>query len=242
MSDWITPDWPAPRHVRAVSTTRFGGVSGPPWNTLNLGTAAGDRREHVTANRRRLGEAGVPERVAWLKQVHGVDRVDAAEIVDSPRADIAYTGAVGVACAVLHADCLPVLLTDGRQVAAVHAGWRGTAAGVLGQGVGCFDRVGGELYAWLGPAIGGDAYEVGGEVRSAVLDSQPVAEAAFNPNARGRWQFDLTVAARAILTSLGVTRISGGRWCTASDPHRFFSYRRDGQTGRMASLIWLEDR
>ncbi len=233
----ITPDWPAPTGVWALTTTRLGGVSPAPYDSLNLGDHVGDAPQAVAENRRILREV-LPSEPRWLSQVHGCSVADAGE--SGPcEADAAIALEPGRVCAVLTADCLPVLLCDkaGTRVAAVHAGWRGLADGVLEATVA--RMAGDELMAWLGPAIGPDAFEVGDEVREAFLERDPGAEAAFQPSPQGRWLADLYTLARRRLAAAGVGAVYGGGLCTYTDSERFYSYRRDGVTGRIASLIWL---
>lgn len=238
----IVPDWPAPARVGAFATTRSGGVSGGVFASLNLGNHVGDDPAAVAANRdlvcRHLGG-----RPVWLSQVHGVTAVDAAAVAGTapPEADAAFSRRPGVACAVMTADCLPVLFCDdaGTVVAVAHAGWRGLQAGVLEATVRAMGVPAGSLMAWLGPAIGPGAFEVGGEVREAFVGVAAEAVAAFKPAAEGKWLADIYLLARQRLAAQGVTRVFGGDFCTVTDRERFFSYRRDGQTGRMASLIWL---
>jgi YfiH family protein len=248
--DLIHAAWPAPACVRAVATTRTGGVSIGPFASLNLGDHVNDDRSAVRRNRALLNDAlELPGEPAWLKQVHGADVVtlDAAVSASERRqtADAAVTCTPGVVCAVLTADCLPVLFCNraGTHVAAAHAGWRGLAAGVLETTVTALDAAGApasSLLAWLGPAIGPASYEVGAEVRDAFLQSDPSAEVVFQANRPGHWLLDLYAAARTRLRRAGVTAISGGDLCTLSDRERFFSHRRDGVTGRQATLIWLK--
>ena len=243
-SEWISPRWPAPERVRAVSTTRHGGTSRPPYDTLNLAEHVGDEAVAVAANREQLRQAlQLPAMPAWLQQVHGVQVVNAAGVTAPVAADAAYALEPEVVCAVLTADCLPVLLCDrgGRAVAAAHAGWRGLAAGVIEQTIAAMPAPGAELMAWLGPAISANAYVVGEEVRDTFLSHDPAAVTAFRPAADGGWHADLYLLARQRLQSQGVTEVHGGGFCTWEDPVRFYSYRRDGVTGRMASLIWLQD-
>jgi hypothetical protein len=234
------PDWPLPPGVRAASTTRVGGVSAGAFHGFNLGDHVGDDPSAVAANRVELTQAlALPAPPAWLAQVHG--RVIAGPD-DSPgvRADARYAERPGVVCAVLTADCLPVLLCsdDGREVAAVHCGWRGLAAGIVGCAVARFDAAPGAISAWLGPAIGPAAFEVGAEVRDAFMTADSGAGACFVAGNSGRWLADLFGLARRALAAAGVQRVYGGGVCTVADPQRFYSYRRDGRTGRMASLIW----
>ena len=241
---WITPDWPAPPAVRTVTTTRTGGVSHGRYDSLNLGTGTGDARFAVAHNRARVLTAlGIEREPCWLRQVHGANVVPAARFEDPPRADASVGGSGSPPCAVLTADCLPVVLCDqsGTRVGIAHAGWRGLAAGVIARCVGAMDRHGGELLAWLGPAIGPEAYEVGPDVREAILRAQPEARSAFAPAPSGsdRWLADLYAVAVQQLESLGIDRIYGGGFCTFRDEVRFFSYRRDGTTGRFATLVWI---
>ena len=242
----LTPDWPAPQSVHAAFTLRAGGVSAPPFESLNVGAHVGDAAAAVAENRRRLRvRLQLPAEPAWIEQVHGVDvaELDVLPQGRAPRmtADAVICRRAGHVCVVQVADCLPVLFAahDASAVAAAHGGWRGLAAGVLEATVA---KLGGDpsrLVAWLGPAIGREHFEVGDDVRSIFVAREPEASQAFVANARGRWQCDLLALARRRLSALGVTQVFGGRWCTYADPTRFFSYRRDGQCGRMAALIWL---
>jgi YfiH family protein len=240
--DWLRADWPAPAGVRAFSTTRIGGVSPSPWASLNLGENCGDGPDNVRRNRERVVRS-LPAEPLWLRQVHGtrVARHSGPER-EPPEADAAVAFDSGRVCAVLTADCLPVLLTDraGSRVAAVHAGWRGLAAGVIAAAVQALDTEPADLLAWLGPAIGPAAYEVGSDVLDAMRAAPgPDPTPAFRPR-RDRWLLDLYAVARLQLEDAGVQSIHGGGLCTFSDAARFYSFRRDGVTGRMASLIWLE--
>lgn len=241
MPELIRPSWPAPARVQAVSTTRRGGVSAPPWNSLNLALHVEDDPAAVLENRRRLAQAaGLPREPAWLEQVHGTRVI--GEAAPDPAADGRFASTPGSVCAVLTADCLPILLCNGSgtAVAAVHAGWRGLLHGVIESALDCFPDSPSAIMAWLGPAIGPDAFEVGDEVREAFLRKQPGAEAAFSAHGSGKWLADLYRLATERLKARGVSSIHGGGFCTYGDSERFFSYRRDGRTGRMASLIWLE--
>lgn len=239
--DLIRPDWPAPASVHAFATGRAGGVSGGPFASLNLGDHVGDDPASVVANRERLRcLAGLPAEPRWLRQVHGA--TVATPEAPPAEADAMFTQQPDVVCVVLTADCLPVLLCDtaGRHAAAAHAGWRGLAAGIIEATVKRLRAAGaGELIAWLGPAISAAAYEVGPEVRDALLSADPAAGAGFTRNARGRWQMDLPGLARRRLRALGIAASYGGELCTHGEPGRFFSHRRDGATGRQATLIWL---
>ncbi|MDP3606634.1 MAG: peptidoglycan editing factor PgeF [Polaromonas sp.] len=265
-TDWLIPNWPAPPGVRAIFTTRQGGVSAAPWDSMNLGDHVGDMPAQVAANRERLAQATGAKPV-FLQQVHGsvVLPLDDATPHGQP-ADAAITSQRGIACTIMVADCLPVLLTDtpGTAVAAAHAGWRGLAGQ---QGRGVLEQVcerfwapahaGHELaaintIAWLGPCIGPTAFEVGAEVRAVFVDSHPGAAACFTAGAPGKYFADLAGLARLRLQELGITQIYGNDgsapWCTVANASRFFSHRRDagvggngfGTTGRMAACIWLE--
>ena len=237
--DWIVPDWPVPAGVKAFITTRAGGVSTGPCAGLNLGLRTPDDPLAVEANRRRL-RAALPADPKWLRQVHGTDVVDADTLTGIPEADAAVARAAGTVCAVLVADCIPILLADraGLAVAVAHAGWRGLARGVLERTIERLARPPGTLLAYLGPGIGPGAFEVGADVREAFLAGDAAAEAAFAPRSPGKWMADLFLLARQRLARCGVGEVYGGAWCTHSDPDRFYSYRRDGATGRMAALIW----
>ncbi len=241
MASLILPDWPAPPGVRALATTRRGGVSCAPWHSFNLADHVGDDANAVAANRALLRHE-LPAEPLWLAQVHGTRCVDAALAASGAQADASFTRRRGVVCAVLTADCLPVLLCDERAtvIGIAHAGWRGLAAGVIEATVAAMHEPAGRLMAWLGPAIGPQAFEVGGEVRDAFLAGDPRATSAFAAAPGGKWLCDIYQLARQRLDALGIRRIDGGNCCTASDGDRFFSYRRDGVSGRMASLVWLE--
>lgn len=243
---WIEPDWPAPAKVRALSTTRDGGVSEGVFAGLNLGAHVGDEPARVETNRARLQQAAsIPGTLNWLNQVHGtaVHHVS-SDYGCAPDADAACARDAGQACIVMTADCLPVLFSDraGTVVAAAHAGWRGLQGGVLEASIAAMGCEPGEILAWLGPAIGPTAFEVGGEVREAFMAEQAAAEAAFVPSPNeGKWLADIYQLARLRLARTGVTAVYGGDYCTFSDSEQFYSYRRDGQTGRMASIIWLAE-
>ena len=256
--DLIRPDWPAPSRVQAVFTTRLGGVSEGVFAGLNLGAHVDDDPRCVAENRRQLREQlQLNQEPVWLTQVHGtavypVPGLTEAQPAIPPQADAAMTRLPGVPLTVMTADCLPVLFCDqaGSVVATAHAGWRGLCEGVLEQTVAAMGVSSSEILAWLGPAIGPSAFEVGDEVRAAFLAQDPAAVEAFVPGSsapgssvpgasRGKWLADLYRLARQRLNGVGVTQIYGGQHCTFSDPTRFYSYRRDGQTGRMSGLIWL---
>lgn len=242
MSPLITPQWPAPANVRACSTTRAGGVSQAPWDSLNIGAHVGDDPAAVAANRQRLVEmANLPAMPHWLEQVHGVDVVRLSAAQQTPlRADSAITRERGVVCAIMTADCLPVLFcsADGTEVAAAHAGWRGLSAGVLEQTIAQFHCQPSEIHAWLGPAIGPEAFEVGAEVRDAFLAQDVRAAQAFRATGK-KYYADIWLLARQRLLAAGLHSISVEPRCTWHESDDFFSFRRNGSTGRMVSLIWL---
>jgi len=235
---YIRPDWPVPAHVHAASTIRAGGVSEGSYASLNLGTHVGDDPAAVRQNRGILKDAlRLPAEPLWLEQVHGNEVL--GEHGDCADARVVCSGQVAV---VMTADCLPVLFTDlaGTQVAAAHAGWRGLEAGILENTVLTMQAEPPEIMAWLGPAIGPDAFEVGDEVHEAFVQHDTNAANAFRPSLAGRWLADIYLLARQRLASIGVRQVYGGGLCTYSDEERFFSFRRDRETGRMASLIWIE--
>ena len=245
----IIPDWPAPATVSALLTTRNGGISQPPYTSLNLGDHVGDDPAAVIENRALLRQI-LPDEPRWLKQVHGTTILDA----DNP--DIFADGAPGydaaisqhthTVCVVMTADCLPILLCDeaGSIVAAIHAGWRGLSAGVIENTVRTITArsAGARLMAWIGPAIGPGHFEVGNEVRDTFIQHDKQSALAFTPSpdqSHHRWMANLFLLARQRLAAAGVRQVYGDNECTFSNPSRFFSYRRDGTTGRMAALIWL---
>jgi len=240
--DWIVPEWPAPPHVKALITTRAGGSSRGPYSSLNLGLRTGDHADAVAANRARL-RAELPQEPKWLRQMHGSTVADADALTgETPEADASIARLPGTVCAVLVADCVPVLLTnrDGTVVAIAHAGWRGLACGVIECSVAAIGEPPGELLTYLGPGIGRQAFEVGAEVRDAFLAADPGDGAAFRPHVPGKWLADLFMLIDRRLRRAGVRHLYGGGTCTYSDPARFFSYRRDRTTGRMAALIWRD--
>lgn len=264
----MEPGWAAPPGVQAAFTLRVGGASVGPHSSLNVGAHVGDSAAAVRDNRALVREGLLlPSEPVWLEQVHGVEVADLdvlappeaasgragaglgtggepASVSGPLRADAAVTRMPGRVCVIQVADCMPVLFAarDGSAVGAAHAGWRGLVGGVLEATVRQLGVAPGELLAWLGPAISQKAFEVGDDVRTAFVSQDPGAAAAFEVNARGRWQCDLYALARRRLAALGVREVSGGGWCTFTDPDRFFSYRRDGQCGRMAALIWMTPR
>ncbi|WP_411703586.1 purine nucleoside phosphorylase YfiH [Edaphovirga cremea] len=245
MNSLLLPDWPAPATVKACSTLRAGGISLPPYDSLNLGTHVGDDPVSVQENRQRLVKyAHLPQMPHWLEQVHGTDVVRLASGQKTKGhfvADAVYSHQQQQVCAIMTADCLPVLFCSlaGDEVAAAHAGWRGLCAGILESTIQQFSAPPSQIMAWLGPAIGPQKFEVGSEVRDAFMAQEPTANGAFVAQMNGKYLADIYHLARLRLRSVGVSQIYGGGLCTVSDRSRFFSYRRDEITGRMASLIWL---
>ncbi|MDO8248973.1 MAG: peptidoglycan editing factor PgeF [Rhodoferax sp.] len=256
--DWLVPEWPAPAHVHALCTTRSGGTSRAPYDSLNLGDHVGDRSQDVAANRAILHQA-IKARPVFLSQVHGTHVAWLSDkTAHGTQADGCITDQPGLACTIMVADCLPVLFTNaqGSLVAAAHAGWRSLAgergAGILEKILERFSALAPvdsahyatKIIAWLGPCIGPDKFEVGDEVRDAFATHDHAALAMFKPQAGGKWLANLAGLARLRLTALGVTQAYGNDgsrpWCTVSHPSRFFSYRRDGVSGRMAACIWLD--
>ena len=248
-NEWLQPDWPAPPNVRGCMTTRAGGVSLPPYDSLNPASHVGDDPLSVAENRAILRRF-LPAEPLWLNQVHG-DRVAEAGIdAEGTAADASVARAPNRVCAVLTADCLPVLFCDaaGTVVAAAHAGWRGLAGGVLERTVEAMRVPPETILAWLGAAIGPDSFEVGPEVRAAFIAHDPLAATAFRPALPGtldeaphKWLADIYALARLRLPRIGVSRVYGGGLCTLRDAARFYSYRREPKTGRMASLVWLAE-
>jgi YfiH family protein len=241
---WIEAQWPAPPNVRAVSTTRIGGVSSGAYESLNLALHVDDDLTAVRENRRLLRSSlQLPQEPAWLNQVHGTEVVAAQSFTQPPNADGSFAVRSSSVCVVMTADCLPVLFCDrtGTRVAAAHAGWRGLASGVLQAAIRALDCDPAHLLAWMGPAIEQDAFEVGAEVREQFVETDAQHAESFVQNAQGRWQADLYGLARRTLERSGVGAVFGGGFKCFADRARFFSYRRDQRTGRMASLIWLHD-
>ena len=241
---WLRPDWPAATNVYAGTSLRGGGVSTVPYASLNLGLHVGDDPHAVAENRRRLG---LPAEPRWLTQIHSTRVIDAdASRAENfpPEADGAFSSRAGTVCAVMTADCLPLLLCDrpGTRVAAVHAGWRGLADGAIEAGVMALGAAPTELLAWLGPAIGAAAYEVGDEVRAAFVAHDPAAGEAFTAAKPRHWMMDIYALARQRLAACGVHAVYGGTECTHSQAEEFYSYRRDGTTGRMVTAIWFDSR
>lgn len=248
----LMPDWAASGRVGSLMSTRAGGVSAAPFDSLNLGRSAGDRREAVDRNRRRFA-AALGARPRWMSQVHGSsvlrlradDEQGDAESGAAAVADAAITTDSGIACTVMVADCLPVLFAaaDGAAVGAAHAGWRGLATGVLESTIAALCGAArcepGAVSAWLGPCIGPRQFEVGADVVTA-FGGGPRFAPRQRADGQARWLADLPGLASDRLRAAGVTQISGGAWCTVEDASRFFSFRRDGVTGRMAAAVWLE--
>ncbi|HEY8888585.1 MAG TPA: peptidoglycan editing factor PgeF [Gallionella sp.] len=237
----IIPDWPAPFNVKALQTTRAGGISSAPYDSFNLGDHVGDAPLAVERNRILLNRL-LPSEPVWLNQMHGTVVVNADRASCLPQADACIARHRAAVCVVMTADCLPVLLCDtqGSVVGAAHAGWKGLAAGVIEATVQAMDVAPENIMVWLGPAISQDEFEVGDEVRAAFVAIQPQAASAFIPGQNGKWFADLCALARLRLNALGINRIYGGGSCTYRERDRYFSYRRDGVTGRMGTFIWLE--
>ncbi len=243
MIPFIVPDWPAPATVHAYVTTRQGGESQAPYHSFNLAQHVGDDAAIVNANREKLKHY-LPSEPVWLQQVHGTEVVPATASSQDCQADACYSETVNQVCAILTADCLPIFFCtrQGDKVALAHAGWRGLAAGVLENTLQCLAVAPEDILVWLGPCIGAQVFEVGPEVRAAFVDSLPKAATAFSPSGRPEhWLADLPQLARLRLAEQGVMQVSGGQYCTYQDAERFYSYRREAQTGRMASLIWLSE-
>jgi YfiH family protein len=239
--DLIIPDWPAPANIKSAVTLRTGGVSEGPYESLNMALHVGDDSERVRQNRQIVNTLlKLPSEPVWLEQVHGNGVVVAEHGLIRPRFDASFTEKPGIVCAVMTADCLPLLIcaTDGSQVAAVHAGWRGLLAGVIGNTVAAFGER--DIMVWLGPAIGPERFEVGSEVRDAFLLKSATSINAFKAGKNGKWLADIYQLARNELAEHGIARVFGGNYCTVNEAGRFFSYRREPVTGRMATLIWRE--
>ena len=241
LENWLAADWPAPEGVVAGTTLRSGGVSSGSFESLNLGAYVDDDADAVRENRLRFRAfCNLPSEPRWLRQVHGSQVLVDPAAGAVAEADAVITRKKGVVCVVQAADCLPVIFasTDSAEVAVAHAGWRGLVSGVLEETVCAMSADPANLFAWLGPAISQAAFEVGGEVRQQFLAHDAAADECFAENERGRWQADLYGLARMRLSGLGVAQVSGGEYCTFSEPERFFSYRRDGACGRMASFVY----
>lgn len=243
MQNFIEADWPAPNSIKAYTTTRKGGFSDAPYESFNLGDHCGDNENLVQHNRELLNKTlHLPHQPIWLSQIHGIEAVAIEKTNPATPADAAYTQQINKVCAVLTADCLPILVCDrnATRVAAIHAGWKGLASGVIEATIKKLAIPGKELLVWLGPAISQRAYEVGDEVRAQFINYDADATEAFIPSANQRWMANMYLLAKQRLKKLEISNIYGGNFCTYSQPELFFSYRRDNVTGRMASLIWIE--
>ncbi|MDD2724725.1 MAG: peptidoglycan editing factor PgeF [Methylovulum sp.] len=236
---WLRPNWPAPETIQAACTLRTGGVSVAPYNSLNPALHVGDHVDSVRQNRQIIGDMlHLPGEPKWLAQIHSGRVVDAASVDGQEEADASFTDQAGIVCAVMTADCLPMLVgsCDGQKIAAVHAGWRGLLAGIISNTIAAMQT--NDVLVWLGPAISPDCFEVGVEVRDAFVAKSDLSAPAFTPIANGKCFADIYQLARVELAGLGITRVYGGNFCTVTEQERFFSYRRDQVTGRMATLIW----
>lgn len=244
MKNILIPNWPAPKHIKAFSTTRLNGFSQNPYDSFNLAYSVGDDHEKVSQNREHLKKIlNLPSDPLWLSQIHStvIYKVDQESMPKN--ADGSYTTSQNKVCVVMTADCLPILLCNlsGTQIAAVHAGWRGLADGVVESALNCFNPSDEKIIAWIGPAIGKTFYEVGDDVRDRFLEINSNFNKAFQPHKQSKWLSDMNLLARMRLEKAGVSDIFSENFCTFADSDRFFSYRRDGVTGRMASLIWIAD-
>ncbi len=239
---WITPDWPAPANVYAATTLRTGGVSVGAFNCLNIALHVGDDAGFVRQNRLIIKEMlNLPEEPKWLEQIHSNQVIDAACGDLIKQADASYTNKSGIVCAVMTADCLPLLVcaSDGSQVAAIHAGWKGLLAGVISNTLTAM-VASCDALVWLGPAIGSEYFEVGDDVRNAFLHKSIAFSKAFKAKSCGKWLADIYLLARIDLAAMGITKVYGGTFCTFTEDNRFYSYRRDKETGRMVTLIWRD--
>lgn len=239
IKSWLTPDWPAPPTIHAATTLRNGGVSRDVYSSLNPALHVGDDADLVRQNRHIIKNVlDLPSEPVWLEQTHSNRAVPAIITTPLQQADASYTSEPGVVCAVLTADCLPLLVctTDGSQIAAIHAGWKGLLAGIIGNTLAAMGN--NDFLVWLGPAIGPNCFEIGAEVREAFVAKSTAFAAAFKPQANGKWLADIYQLARIELAMLGINKVYGGGFCTVTEQERFYSYRRDKITGRMATLIW----
>ena len=240
---WLAASWPAPAHIHAGTTTRIGGISSPPYDTFNLAEHVGDQPECVKHNRELLGSGlGLTVTPCWLQQEHSARVINIADSSATTQGDGSITNRKHQICAVLTADCLPLLLCDlqGTQIAAVHVGWRGYSRNIIANAIAGFSCRAPDLLAWLGPSISAPNYEVGPDVRTACQHITGNPDIGFLPTRKNHWHADLAELARYQLQAYGVKAIHGGDYCTCTDVEQFYSYRRDGVTGRMASLIWME--
>jgi YfiH family protein len=237
-NNFIFPNWNAPENVQAVMTTRLGGVSKSPFDSFNLATHVEDNLEHILENRLILRTTlNLPAEPFWLEQIHSNTVVEAKTDLILPKADASFTRQKNTVCVVMTADCLPVLLCskDGEKIAAIHAGWRGLENSIISKTVDALKTT--DLIVWLGAAIGANCFEVGNDVRNAFLKKSADYSTAFKKNG-SQWLADIYQLARIELAHLGITNVFGGEFCTVTNSERFYSYRRDKQTGRMATLIW----
>jgi YfiH family protein len=244
-SDFIFPHWPAPSNIKAISTTRYGGISLSPYEHLNLGDHVGDEPHVVEQNRQHLVQsAKLPEQPRWLEQVHGTTVVNSQHWHKNTQADAIFSQHTGHVCTVMTADCLPILVCNqqGDTIAAIHAGWRGLAAGIIEKTLQKFSCDTSEIMVWLGPAIGPTQFEIGPEVYELFIANDPNDKEAFKIKDPQHYLADIYLLARQRLEQYNVHHIYGGDFCTVSEKERFFSYRRDGITGRMASIIWISDK
>ncbi|WP_411726163.1 peptidoglycan editing factor PgeF [Methyloglobulus sp.] len=240
-SHWLQPDWPAPSNVHAAMTLRTGGVSQGDYASLNLAAYVGDNPDLVSQNRQIIKTLlNLPSEPAWLNQTHSNRAVKATAMSSPPQADASYTDQPGVVCAVLTADCLPLLVcaANGTEIAAIHAGWRGLLDGVIDNTIAAMQNR--DALVWLGPAIGRERFEVGAEVRTAFVTKSADYIAAFKKHSHNKWLADIYQLARLNLAALGISKVYGSNFCTVTDHERFYSYRRDKDTGRMATLIWRD--
>jgi YfiH family protein len=240
---FIRANWPAPRHIHALTTTRIGGHSQQDFDALNLAMHVGDHAEHVQANRAQLRTSlNLPSEPWWLNQTHSIRVVNARGNSDEQEADASITQDVGQVLAVLTADCVPIVLCSASspEIAAIHAGWRGLCNGIIEATLNTLSTPNSDLMAWIGPCISAPVFEVGSEVRQAFIAHHPVADLAFTPTVHGRFTADLVQLTKQRLAQQGVSAVYGGEHCTHQNPEQFYSYRRDGQTGRIATLIWAE--
>lgn len=240
---WIPANWPAPENIHAGTTIRKGGISNKPYDSLNLAQHVGDDPDSVFHNRQKVvTDLGLPNEPVWLEQVHGNRIIDIARTKDTANADGAYTNRSNHVCVVMTADCLPLLITDknGREIAAIHVGWRGYASNIVGSALGMFKNKPENLLAWTGPCIHAEHYEVDNTVRDACLNITPLAIQAFKPSRKGHWYANLELLVRNQLGESGLLDVFGGDYCTYRDVDIFYSYRRDGSTGRIATMIWMD--
>lgn len=243
MNHFIVPDWPAPNHIKAFTTTRLNGVSSTPFQSFNLAHHVGDSIDHVLKNRALLkNNLKLPNEPIWLNQAHSNHVINLDQNNSDEIADGSYTTHKNKVCVILTGDCLPILLCDktGKEIAAVHGGWRGLLAGVIESALMYFKSSPENIYAWLGPAIGPQVYEVGDDVRDPFIAVDKNATHAFKPYKQSKWLANIYLLAQQRLEKYGVTAIYGGNHCTYSEADKFFSHRRDKETGRMANLIWIE--